>query len=86
MPICEIPNDWKRGNKTTISKKRKKEVLKNYRLVSLTVLPGKIMEKIYWETLLMHMENKEMKGDRQHGFPKAKLVACSTEMEPGEEL
>lgn len=29
-----------------------------YRLFSLTLVPGKIVEKIYQETLLMYIENK----------------------------
>lgn len=72
MPTCEIHSDWKRENITTISKKRKKEVLKMYRLFSLTLVPGKIVEKIYQETLLMYIENK-VNDHRQHGFPKDEI-------------
>ena len=52
----EVPSDWKKGNIVALFKKGRKEDPGNYRPVSHTSVPGKML----LEDMLRHMEAREV--------------------------
>uniref|UniRef100_A0A803SSX5 Reverse transcriptase domain-containing protein n=1 Tax=Anolis carolinensis TaxID=28377 RepID=A0A803SSX5_ANOCA len=64
--------DWRRANVVPTFKKGKKNDPNNYHLVSLTSIPGKILEKIVKEVVCKHLETNAVIANSQHGFTKNK--------------
>ncbi|KAK4832398.1 hypothetical protein QYF61_022533 [Mycteria americana] len=74
----EVPADWRLANVTPIDKKGQKEDPGNYRPVSLTSVPGKLMEQIIPRAITRHVENNQGIKPSQHGFRKGR--SCFTNL------
>ena len=62
--MCE----WKRGNIVPIRKKGDKQTLKNYRLVSLLPICGKILERLMFNEMFKFLIENELISSDQYGF------------------
>ncbi|PKU40409.1 rna-directed dna polymerase from mobile element jockey-like [Limosa lapponica baueri] len=73
----EVPDDW-RVAIMAIYKKGRKEGPGNYRPVSLTSVPGKIMERIILSELSRQVQGSQGIRASQHGFMKGR--SCLTNL------
>ena len=78
METSKIPNIWKEGNITAIFKSGTKTKAENYRPISLTSVPGKVLEKLVRDEIISHMETNNLFSTAQHGFIKER--SCSTQL------
>ena len=78
MSENQVPEDWRRANITPIFKKGLKSNAGNYRPVSLTSLPCKIMESILRDKIVDHLLRNNLIGPSQHGFMQKR--SCVTNL------
>ena len=74
----EVPEDWRFANVTPIYKKGQREDPGNYGPVSLTSVPGKIMELFVLRALTWQVQDKKGIRPSQHGFTKGR--SCLTNL------
>ena len=63
-----LPDDWKCANISPIFKKGSTSDVNNYRPVSLTSVPCKIMESIVRDVMLNHIESSNVITKHEHGL------------------
>lgn len=68
----KVPLDWKRANISALFKKGKRNQPDNYRPVSLTSIPCKVMESVIRDHLLEHLEMNKVISNKQFGFVKGR--------------
>ena len=78
MQESNVPQDWKVANVTPIFKKGSKGSPGNYRPVSLTSIPCRLMESVMRDELVEHLLQNNLIKSSQHGFMKNK--SCTTNL------
>ena len=73
-----LPDDWKSANIVPLYKKRSKLDPGNYRPVSLTCVPCKIMESVIRDYMAEKLMKSGFLSTYQHGFIKGK--SCATNL------
>ena len=63
-----FPTDWKSSNITPVYKSGNKNLVSNYRPISLLPIPSKVLERIVHDRLLRHLITNSILSPRQFGF------------------
>ncbi|PKU39475.1 rna-directed dna polymerase from mobile element jockey-like [Limosa lapponica baueri] len=66
----EVPPDWCLANVGPIHRKGRKDDPGNYRPVSLTSVPGKVIEQIILSAIMCHIKDNQTIRPSQCGFTK----------------
>ena len=73
-----VPRNWKLADVVPIYKKGDKDDPGNYRPVSLTSVPCKVLESIIRDELMRHLQEEGLFADAQHGFRPGR--SCATQL------
>ena len=63
-----FPKKWKKANVTAVHKKNAKNIVSNYRPISLLPLCGKMFEKIIYDNMYAHFFGNKLISDKQSGY------------------
>ena len=74
----EIPKEWSLANICTLFKKGDRSLARNYRPVSLTCIPFKVLEHIACSNIMAHLDEHDLLSDRQHALRK--WHSCETQL------
>ena len=74
----EIPKEWSLANICPLYKKGDRALACNYRPVSLTCVPCKLLEHIVCSNIMAHLDEYKLLSDRQYTFRKRH--SCETQL------
>ena len=70
MDTGEMPEEWSLANICPLFKKINRSLASNYRPVSLTCVPCKLLEHKICSNIMVHLDDYKLLSDRQHAFRK----------------
>ena len=73
-----LPEDWINANISCVYKKGNKHAAENYRPVSLTSVPCKLLEHIICKHIMKHLERHRILTSLNHGFGSG--YSCETKL------
>ena len=74
----EILKEWSLANICPLFKKSDRSLAYNYRPVSLTCVPCKLLKHIVCSNIMAHLDEHKLLSDRQHAFRKGH--SCETQL------
>ena len=80
----DIPKDWTLANISPLFKKGDRSLACNYRPVSLTCVPCKLLEHIVCSNSMAHLDEHKLLSDKQHAFRK--WHSCETQLATSKKL
>lgn len=73
-----LPSDWKVGRIVPVHKSDDRSLPSNYRPISLTSVPSKLLERIIYSHIMSHLDCNDFFYHHQHGFRKC--YSCETQL------
>ena len=73
-----VPQAWLKATVVPVYKKGNRNQVDNYRPISLTSVPCKIMEHIIFHEMMSHLDSNHVLVNYQHGFRKK--LSCETQL------
>ena len=80
LSVAMVPDEWKTAVITPVFKKGEAGSVSNYRPISLTCVPIKILERILANKILQYLTEQNILHPAQHGFVKGRST-CSNLLE-----
>jgi len=77
LSVTAVPAEWKRAIITPVFKKGPGGNVRNYRPISLTCVPSKVMERVIARQISDHLMSNNILHHAQHGFCKGRSTTTN---------